>query len=152
MHFHIPPAFTRAQGPPLPTPSMDGVFVASEESALIHPNRPEFIAHAVGRRRYCTLYMFGQMFADCTHHDSTRRGSVTVLQDPASSLYPAPPLAPGSHRSLHCLHHPAFSRKRHSWNHAAVAFPDWRLWLCNMHLSFPCAFSWLPSSFLFSAA
>ena len=51
--------------------------------------------------------------------------------------------------SLFCLHYFAlFQNSPYSWNH--TAFSDWLLSL-NMYLRFLRVFSWLGSSFLFSA-
>lgn len=52
---------------------------------------------------------------------------------------------------FYCVHRLAFSGMSCSWEHTVCSLSDWLPSLSDRHLSFLPVFSWLGSSFLFSA-
>ena len=137
-------------------PHQNGTFVPIDKCNWYDAhNHPKSIVYIRVRFWYSTFYGFGQMYNDMIHHYGSIQNIFTALKILcALPVFPSPPpsaLTPSYHWSFCSLCSFAFSRFHIVGVTQYIVFSDWFLSLSNMHLQFLHVFSWLDSSFPFSA-
>ena len=112
-------------------PHQSGIFVKTQEPALIHNNHPKPLFYISVLSRCGVSYEFWQM------HDDMYP-SLFTLQNSFTALFTPPLLAfPGSYWSLYSLQSFVLLTMSYSWNHTENSFfSDHLLSVSNMNLSF----------------
>ena len=128
-------------------PPPAGTFVTTDEPTLTHPSHPKCMLHITVLPWWCTFCAFGQMYNDMYpplwSHLEYFHCPKTPLCSACPSLTPLQPLATTDLFTL-TIGFP-FPECHRLGIFQYTAFSDWLLFLCNLHWSFFCIFSWLHS-------
>ena len=150
---HISPAATHAEPLHDQHPSSGDTFITNDEPTLMHLYRSESIVYITIPSRCCTFCGYGRIHNDRypslwyhTQYFHCPKNHLSALPI-HSSVAPTP----GNHWSFTLSTVLPFPECHIIGIIQYVAFSDWLRSFSNMHLRFLQVFSWLNSSFLFSA-